>query len=193
MNKTDYPSLFQVCDSACLKAQSAYTHAVRLKLVFIILTAFTASIALSGIAGRISAIFTAIFLLLSVISSLIIKTKRWEHTWFNTRAIAESVKALTWRYMMGVPPFPKDKSAKGVETNFIQRLKGIKAPLPEAVGYMTNFRVEGGVDITDEMRRIRRLSVDKRKQVYLESRVRDQLAWYNSKSGYNASRERFWF
>lgn len=67
MGKKDYPELFQISDSACLEAHSAYTHAVILKLVFIILTAFTASVALGGVAARISAIFTAIFLLLSVI------------------------------------------------------------------------------------------------------------------------------
>ena len=192
MNNIDYPELFQVSDYASGKAQGAYTRAVLLQLLFVTLAAFAGALALGGVAARISAISAAIFLLVSVIVSYIIRMKQWERKWFDTRAIAESVKTLTWRYMMGASPF-SDKAAQDADKDFVKYLKSIKGALPNVIIYLTTFPVKGGGEITDEMSRIRDLSVEERKRIYLEGRVINQRNWYKAKSQYNGRCNNDWF
>src|SRR3989338_4769470 len=45
------------------------------------------------------------FLLLSVILTFALDQQKYERKWYDGRAIAESIKTLTWRYMMNSEPY----------------------------------------------------------------------------------------
>ena len=42
-----------------------------------------------------------------------------ERTWYEGRAVAESVKTLAWRYSVCADPFPKEMSRAEAESNFV--------------------------------------------------------------------------
>jgi len=67
---------------------------------------------LDAIAGELDsyktflAITGAVLFFISLALSVYVKSAKLECTWYDGRAVAESVKSLSWRYMMGADPFP---------------------------------------------------------------------------------------
>jgi hypothetical protein len=58
-------------------------------------------------AGAFAAV-AAIVLLGSIVAKYVSKQRSDDKEWFDGRAVAESVKTLTWRYMMRLKPFEYD-------------------------------------------------------------------------------------
>lgn len=105
----DYPALKRSADAASTAAQRLY------------LRLFSASLG-SMFAGALLSTLTALWtdarspllagsaslLLLSVILTLTNKALKREQVWFGGRAFCESMKTLTWRYMMRAEPFHRE-------------------------------------------------------------------------------------
>lgn len=125
-------------------------------------------------------------LLAALIFSLVRVALRTDETWYRARAVAESVKSLAWLYASGGAPFPIG-SSDGADEILNTRLREI---LEESGGLDIRPRSEG--QITSSMRTLRASSLAQRKDAYLETRVRAQIAWYSGKSQDNATSARNW-
>ena len=112
MTTTDYyPALFFASDKASLRAQAAYLHILRAHLFSLVLAGTTAKIAaaVDPASYRVLATATAVILAVGLVLLWVLRAKRYEKVWFDCRAVAESVKTATWRYMMQAPPYERDE------------------------------------------------------------------------------------
>src|ERR1035437_5987095 len=102
MKNEDYPALYRASDVMALKAQKNYVAIIFLSLVSVILASSLTLISENSI---FFAICAAVCFVLGLMFSLILATRRYDKTWYLSRAVAESVKTITWRYMMRAEPF----------------------------------------------------------------------------------------
>jgi hypothetical protein len=131
--------------------------------------------------SRHFSILTAIFLALSLVLMWILKVQRYERIWFDCRAVAESVKTATWRYMMQVPPYDSDDKGANLDTKFIKELKEIREARPGIDSHLAGFS-SGVTEISEYMRK-----------TYLRDRLRDQRKWYEDKTRTNRRFGSVWF
>src|SRR5207253_6523552 len=103
----DYPSLYRSADAASLAAQRRYVGLFRLDLILLVFAAILAlgRSSTSLIVADFLGVGAALALVGSITIKLILRVKGYDSLWFNTRAIAESAKTATWRYMVAVKPF----------------------------------------------------------------------------------------
>jgi len=104
-------------------------------------------------------------------------------SWYQSRAVAESVKTLAWRYAVGGEPFSLDRSSsRSADEELIQRYRDIVDEYSDA-GLIP---VASATDeITMSMRHLRGATLDVRKAVYGSLRIADQRAWYATKAAGN--------
>jgi hypothetical protein len=100
----------------------------------------------------------------------------YESKWFGCRAIAESTRSLSWRYMMRSSPFERPDSAANDE-RFALELSGVSERLPHALEAVPILRL-GASEITETMREVRALDVSRRAHLYHRERVLQQQTWY---------------
>jgi hypothetical protein len=134
--------------------------------------------------------YAAVFF--ALIGVLLTRTfMRPQQDWYRSRALAESVKTLSWRYMMRAEPFAgvaADQAARAELRNQLNRiLTQDRAAAERLVPHAS-----GDNQITGEMDRIRDLSLDKRRKLYERDRVDDQRAWYAKKAAWNRSSGTRW-
>ncbi|MEQ4489879.1 MAG: DUF4231 domain-containing protein [Dehalococcoides mccartyi] len=183
MNTEDFPALYRSSDGLSVQAQNNYLRLMRFSLAFLILGSLTSLF--SG-SSEVFAIVSACILSLVVFISLILARKRYDITWYLTRAIAESVKTITWRYVMKAKPF--NQSDPIARTNFLKDLNKILSQ--NRSGCCT---VDDNEQITQKMIEIRNGTYQERLSIYLEKRVKDQSSWYIKKARYNATKTDQWF
>ena len=187
MLNTDYPDILRASDSASLRAQCYYTNLFAGDILLLIAAAFASlfrSIS-SGALIQVCGIIAVVALGGSILIKLIMKAKRWDKLWFECRAIAESVKTLTWRYIMGIPPYEFAQQPKIVNETFNREVGQITKGMPGAFAELVAFQ-STGERITEGMRNSRVLDFKRRKQLYFECRLKEQLDWYLYKARMNA-------
>src|SRR5690606_31544836 len=104
--------------------------------------------------------------------------KKPEQTWYRARALAESVKTITWRYVMGSAPF-NDISIKNDEKistrEFLQMLEEIKKVNDiDSIEPIAKPDFVHADPITDSIEVIRTYSLQEKKAVYSEQHIQDQ-------------------
>lgn len=188
MHQDNYPALFRNADASAASRQGLYFRFLLLQYVLLVVASASTLLTFSG-NGRVEAgiyfvcvAFAAAILLVSVLQAP-------EKDWYNARALAESIKTLTWRYMMATEPFEQTASGQGAEKAFTEYLTEL-LEMNRASGQVLSYEIVSGAQITDEMERIRNLSFEERRTLYLNSRITDQLNWYLSKARSNRRNSR---
>lgn len=118
--------------------------------------------------------------------SVLLAHKQYEKSWYSCRAVAESVKTATWRYMMRAEPFLDATRVKFVNAAFSDVLGDILASNNQ-IGSVLGGDECAHDQITPEMTRTRALDLLKRKEFYLRNRIDEQRNWYASKSVTNST------
>jgi hypothetical protein len=180
MEHSDYPALYQAAEDASMGGQNTYKRLVQADLALVVAGALLGALAFlvpKDYAAYFAAV-AAIVLLGSVVAKFVAKQRSDDKEWFDGRAVAESVKSLTWRYMMRLEPFEDDTTC---DQKFIEELDAIR----EARSGL-QFRVgtlgEGAEQITPRMREVRQKPVEERRDLYVKERLDDQAGWYGRKS-----------
>lgn len=106
---------------------------------------------------------------------------RPDRDWYVGRAVAESAKTITWRYMSRAEPF--DNSDPEDLHSFGLTLKAIVDQNKEVSGRLTTHLAAPA--ISDFMQERRNNNADDRLAFYREHRVVEQLQWYAKKSSDN--------
>lgn len=106
---------------------------------------------------------------------------RPDRHWYSGRAVAESIKTITWRYISKAEPFNNsdevDRHAFGL------KLKAIVDQNKDVAGLLTTHL--DGVQITNEMECLRQNPVADRLDYYRVHRIVDQQSWYARKANAN--------
>ena len=129
----------------------------------------------------------AVVLMVGLFVALMVHLRQDRQRWYGGRAAAESVKSLAWRYMTCAEPFEHTRAASEVDRQFTDALQAVLAQ-GELLA-LPLLELGDGQQITDQMRAVRNLDLDKRKQAYLDGRVTDQRRWYTAKAKMNTKRE----
>lgn len=192
LSNDSYPGLYRYADLASLRAQRAYLRFHQVYLGSLILGSATGAITTLGISWLNVGLYTAMALVLAVglLILWIMRARQDDKVWFDGRAVAESAKTVTWRFMMKVPPFHEDDKAEG---RFISQLREIREARPHLGKHIAATQVADGLSITDFMREKRSASLEDRRAFYVSDRLADQRSWYAKKAKLNATSSARWF
>ncbi|GHC70960.1 DUF4231 domain-containing protein [Limoniibacter endophyticus] len=174
MTPEDYPALFHSADESSVAAQSSYLWLIRLQYGLLITAAtvalwFDNAPALLLVYAFIVGASTALLIYMSV--------KKPEKDWYGCRALAESIKTSTWRYMMRSEPFEDVPQVSSVKQKFAAFLKGI-LDANSHVRDSISRRPKMGDQITPKMNEIRALPLEERREFYRTKRILEQRNWY---------------
>jgi hypothetical protein len=160
--------------------QNTYKRLVQVDLALVVAGALLGALAFlvpTSYAAYFAAL-AAIILLGSIVAKFVAKQRSDDKEWFDGRAVAESVKSLTWRYMMRLEPFDDDDTS---DQKFIEELDAIREAR-SGLQYRVGSQDGNADQITPRMHEVRKLPVDERRDLYIKERLEDQAKWYAGKS-----------
>ncbi|AZN98042.1 MULTISPECIES: DUF4231 domain-containing protein [unclassified Mesorhizobium] len=158
-----YPGLYNSADMASNEQQATFLSLIRAEYVIL----FSASVLSLDLwpSKAYFGVYAAVFLCSMGILIFRSVTKP-EQVWYQARALAESVKTLTWRFAMRAQPFD-DTRAADARADFRKLMEGI----------------------LDSNRRDSPLK--ERKELYLQTRICEQRKWYEKKARSNRDPQKF--
>ncbi len=205
LQDADMPPLFHDADQRAVRAQKFFFAWLQWELILLGLGVLVG--AFNGIARAIGPfslvvppfrlfglhittlsafeIVEAALLTIALALRLLRVFRRPERLWYEARAVAESVKSISWRYAVGGEPFQEANTPAQLNAIVADRFDNIQADLSK---YKPPAAVRDQAQVTSTMSAIRAQSLDVRKQVYRDDRVRDQQSWYQRKSRFNRTR-----
>jgi len=176
-----YPALYKSADCASIDAQGTYLKVIKTHIFLLVLGA---GLAINPLPTTEYSLFNAFIFLCALGLSILIAAKKYEKIWYSARAVAESVKTATWRYMMKAEPFGDTEKKKEVNSIFRNVLNEI-LQTNNQLGELLGGEVSSEEQITEKMEEIRSHDLDGRKAIYLEHRIDEQRKWYALKSSEN--------
>lgn len=185
--EADLPPLFHAADASSRDAQKWFLTATRIRLLSLLsasafgLATWKFPAAPTDWAGILAAVSFGVAVLVEV---YLLRAKP-EGTWYEGRAVAESVKTLAWRYSVGAEPFNiglSPEQEQEVDERFVVQLDGLLKVVSELD---LEPLATAGEQISTAMRRSRALPLADRKSVYEQGRVVDQQNWYAKKARWN--------
>lgn len=189
MEESDFPALYNAADRASLGAQKDYFNALRLYLFLLVTAALVAFHWPTDVYGAIAS--AALFLV--TLGILIwLKVRKPEDTWYNGRAVAESVKTRAWRWIMKAEPYDKKTSEEQAQRELLSDLKAI-LDQNRSLSSSLDWSPDLGEAISEKMVSIRMLPWQGRLSIYKTDRIDNQATWYSKKSQFNKRRARQWF
>lgn len=193
MEEKDFPGLYQASDAASLKAQKNYKGIIAYDLITMIIASALAIYNYQDTEPKLWVyVISGIFLLVSFTLTLIIRTKKFEDTWYQGRALAESCKTLTWRFITCSESFEINLGKEVVKEKFITRLKEFSNEFKELNESLNTKTIVLPV-ITEKMWEVRNLNTLERKDFYIQNRINDQKDWYANKAEFNKKKYSNWF
>jgi hypothetical protein len=182
---SDYPALYRDADSASLRAQSNFIQAMVSSLTLLV---FSAALSVINYPTAWFGAIQIVCLLSSMGLTIFLAHQRPQRVWYETRALAESIKTVTWRFVMRAEPYClPDAEARRHLCENIRRILSDNRGSRHAVAY------SDGEQITDKMNEVRALPFDGRKSIYESRRIIEQLSWYRKKAKLNDKLSRRWF
>lgn len=188
IDNKDFPSLYQSADQAAIKIRRKYFYFRLWHLVLLILGSVVAVLG-TIIPETFLAWFQigiAVILVVGVLINIIPRVRKYDETWFECRAIAESTKTATWRFMMKASPFEDDGTAEEMFTSKVSEIRKGRSSVLRTIVQYQNPDTEL---ITKSMKEMRQKGIEDRKSKYLSSRLLDQKNWYWEKSHSNSTVE----
>ena len=174
MKQTHYPSIYQSADELSLASQRLFFRFLFCNLFFLVIAA---GISIANSSEILCAVLQVIVLLFALGSSIYLYAVRPDRDWYSARAIAESVKTLTWRYISKAEPFVLGEAAD--RERFLLGLKQVVDQNKDIAKKLIG--IQSMPQITKEMSRLRDQSISDRLCFYVDQRVVEQLNWYKKK------------
>ncbi len=193
MTNSDFPNYFQASDYASTESQGYYLNIIRIDLLsMIIASVFTVYNYKQAESKFYIYIIAGFLMMLSLILTLVLKSKKYEDIWYQGRALAESCKTLTWRFVTCSEYFESTFSEFEVKERFVSRIKELANEFSE-LSKVLDTRKSNLPVITDKMLELRKKSSIERKVYYIKYRIEDQKKWYSGKAEYNNVKYNQWF
>ncbi|MCT4637306.1 MAG: DUF4231 domain-containing protein [Bacteroidales bacterium] len=191
INDKDLPGLYQSADNSSIKEQKKYFNGIAWYLTLLIVAALFAYFS-DGEPNPILKIIATILFLATMFIMIWLRVSRPDDIWYNGRAVAESVKTRSWRWMMRADPYSDCEEVEIMRKHFVSDLKTILKQNESLIG---KLGIEASIEdpITQRMLEVRKLDLLERFDLYRKERITNQALWYTKKSKYNKQRARFWF
>lgn len=188
-----YPILYRIADKFSLLGQRKFLILFRWEQNVLLAGAIVSLFPLDDPNyGRQLATLAAFFFAAAIVITVAIKLRKHEEKWYLGRAIAESIKTLSWRFIMNGEPFSPENSPETVSLRFSSILNEIYTETGTSIG-LTLEEQHNAFQPTKQMMEMRALPFGSRKELYVESRIKAQLDWYNTKTRYNNRKENQFF
>lgn len=189
ITEDDFPALYRAAQRSSSTAQERFLRATKLRLFLLLLAGLMGTFAWHQGRTNVAAVLGAAAFGLAIIVEVYLLRVRPERAWYDGRAAAESAKTLTWRFVVGGRPFPRDEPDDGAENYFLDRLRQVADDLKNA-----DLRpiAEPGDQITPLMRALRAATLPDRKEQYSIGRIEDQGNWYTNRARYNEDMATKW-
>lgn len=178
MESTDYPGLYQSASEVSRQAQGSFYLAFRLNLSLLVCASV---LSFANIAHWAAATLQALILLAALVCSAYLSIQQPDKHWYNSRATAESIKSITWRYISKAEPY--DCSDAMADSLFLERIRKLVKQNKD-IAHLLNAHLEKPL-ISDAMRLHRGGSLCERRELYSDGRIQDQLEWYAAKVRFN--------
>jgi hypothetical protein len=193
MQNSDFPSYFQAADNASISTQKYYLNIIKIDLLFMIIASALSIYNYQLEESKLLIyVISGLLLLISLILTIILKTKKYEDVWYQGRALAESCKTLTWRFVCCSEYFENTIDIIEVKRRFTERIKELASEFKELSISMNSETLNRPI-ITDKMLEIRNMNLTERRKYYIQNRIDDQKKWYSSKAEYNIEKYNLWF
>lgn len=189
ITSSELPGLYQSADQASLDAKKVYFRGLKWYLLLLIIAAF---VSYARPIDTIGALLSASLFLITLGILIFIRVKRPDDIWYNGRAVAESVKTRSWRWMMRAEPYEYCDNIEVVSNQFINDLKAILGQ-NKSLSHSLQSTVAVNDPISIVMRQVRTLPVTDRLTIYVDQRIQNQANWYWTKSSFNKLRAQQWF
>ena len=189
MKNDEYPAVYRVANSTSISSQAV--HLLLIKGYICLLIAGSV-FSVFGIESKESAAFAALVFIGTIILSILMITRRSEDEWYRSRAIAESVKTSTWRFMMKGYPYFDAVSVEQVKKEFRNLLLSILSEHKD-LGHKFGGTISEADQITPKMCEVRKFDLQERVDFYREFRIDEQRSWYARKSAENRNMGKIWF
>lgn len=189
MERPDYPALYNAANQASIDSQKHYLSAIKW---IIILTILAAILSVYAEESKELGITAALLFLAVLFLTILQGHKRYDKLWYNGRAVAESVKTRTWRFIMRAEPYQDATKIQDVKRDFCQDLNDILSSNLELGDLLTHPSMTEDT-ISESMVKIRNYDITDRLNYYISNRINEQRAWYYSKASENKRLAMNWF
>jgi hypothetical protein len=186
--EADLPALYQAADAAAKESQRQHLQSI----IGLALTGIGgAAVSLFGINSRGAAFLAAGLFVGGLALSVLMAFRRSEASWYRARAVAESIKTATWRFMMRADPFDTT-DAPAAKKVLTERLKSILSEHKDLAHDLAGV-ADNGLQITPLMTTVRDSPLAERREYYSRERIDEQRGWYSDKARQNKIQGRLWF
>lgn len=199
MTTPTFPSAFTVADEESLRGQRWHLRFLRVELLMLIAGAAVGILGTVGddndkIAGfnnhKVAGVSAAIAFVLAIVVRSFRITNRPDRSWQDGRAMAESVKTLSWKYAMRAGPFPNALADADADRLFVERIQEMLKQV-EALS-MTSTSVGESEQVTEWMRSVRASTLHERQDTYKNERLADQQRWYAERAEASSRKQLRW-
>ncbi len=190
VGREDLPGIYYSASEASQCAQRTFLLLIRINIGLLVLLAVISAININSVEKQYQYLIplsSAILMVISIVITFATDIGKYEKKWYDGRAIAESLKTLSWKFMLKAEPF-FGLSKENAETKFLNDFKEIKnaiRPTGELFGGNTQANEH---QLTDKMKEIYASDLDTRKGTYEKNRINVQKQWYKNNSGINSSK-----
>ncbi len=186
MTETDYPAMYRSADKLAVSQQKLFFITVRWQLIALTLAAIAAA-STAVVVGL--QMVQAVLLAAAFSGTLILLIGKPERSWYEARAVAESVKTMSWRFAMRAEPFTHDDPA---DREHLRRRLQVLRDLHRETAKLFSEDL-AGEQITEAMCSLRAAALHERLERYRTERIDEQRGWYADKSRSNRRHSRAFF
>lgn len=187
----DFPGLYQSANASSIDCKERYFRGIAWYLILLLFAALFAFFA-DGESNSLFKIISTVLFLATLSLTIWLRVSRPDDTWYNGRAVAESVKTRSWRWMMRAEPYMDCDNIEVMRKQFVNDLRTILKQNESLIGRI-GIEPSAQEPITNKMLEIRKLDLVSRFEFYKKERIIDQALWYSKKSKYNKKKSTFWF
>ena len=196
-----YPSVLAGAEAASAEGRSRFMWLSQAELALAVGTSMLAIVFLLGDSfwwetGERVRGWERVALAVAVIVSFVVKIgsrlRQYDAQWFEARAVAETVKSMTWRYVTRADPFQGSGTDQQVDVAFHA---AIRTTLRSSGAFHPRIYQELPISeqITPEMVQIRSRDLDERRKIFIQDRLDDQISWYSNKAARSERISARWF
>jgi SMODS and SLOG-associating 2TM effector domain 3/SMODS and SLOG-associating 2TM effector domain 1 len=188
--ESEFPPLYLAADRNSLDGQRRFLNATRLRLAMLVLAAAFGLFTWRTAGGDLAGIGAAVAFVVALLAELYLLQARPDRLWYDGRAVAESAKTLTWRYLVGGSPFGREEvNEREADKLLLDRFRQITGNLGGA--HLVPI-IGAAEQISPAMRRYRSLPLEERRELYRNERIGGQQSWYARTARWNERRATQW-